>query len=319
MATKNELLRVLEQRRGEAVSGEELAAKLSVSRAAIWKAAEALRREGYEIESAPGSGYILPASSDMLSAEAIEAHLPAGAGPVRVLAQTASTNTVAKTWAVEDAPHGAMVAALRQTGGKGRLGRTFQSPPGGLYMSVVLRPAANLENPALATAAAAVAVCRVVQALCGLQLGIKWVNDLYFNGKKCCGILCEAGTGLETGRIEYIVAGIGINYTTKPEELAPEVAAVATSLYPGGNAPIPRAQLAAEIHTQLLKAFAALPGKEFLPEYRARSIVLGHPVTVLADPPYPAEAINIDEDARLIVQTQNGKHALSSGEISIKL
>jgi BirA family biotin operon repressor/biotin-[acetyl-CoA-carboxylase] ligase len=251
--------------------------------------------------------------------EAIEAHLPADAGPVRVLAETASTNTVAKTWAVEDAPHGAMVAALRQTGGKGRLGRQFQSPPGGLYMSVVLRPAANLANPALATAATAVAVCRSVQALCGPQLGIKWVNDLYYRGKKCCGILCEAGTGLETGRIEYIVAGIGINYTTNPEEFVPEVASMATSLYPSGNAPIPRAQLAAEIHTQLLKVFATLPDKEFLPEYRARSIVLGRPVTVLSDPPYLADAIDIDDEARLVVESQNGQRTLSSGEISIKI
>lgn len=319
MATKSEMLRVLEQKRGEVVSGEELAARLQVSRAAVWKAAQALRGQGHDIRSVQGSGYVLAARSDRLTPEALEVYLPPDT-PVRVVACTASTNTLAKAWAAEGAPHGAVVMAERQESGRGRMGRSFESPPGGVYMSVVLRPDAGESNPALATAAAAVAVCRAVQALCGIRLGIKWVNDLYLGGKKCCGILCEASTGLESGRMEYIVAGIGINYSTNEQAFSQEVRDVVTSLYPDGGGPVTRAQLAARVHRELLRVFAELSGKEYLDEYRAHSIVVGRQVQVMSEPPYMAKAEGIDDEARLVVRAEDGKQAvLSSGEIRIQL
>lgn len=319
MTTKSEMLRMLEHKRGEVVSGEELAAQLQVSRAAVWKAVQALRSQGHDIQSVQGSGYILTACSDRLTQEVLEVYLSAGT-PVRVVQRAISTNTLAKAWAAEGAPHGAMALAECQEGGRGRMGRSFESPPGGIYMSVVLRPDAGEENPTLATAAAAVAVCRAIEALCGIHLGIKWVNDLYLENKKCCGILCEASTGLESGRVESIVVGIGINYTTKEEEFSSEVRRVATSLYPGGESPIPRARLAAEVHRELLAVFLGLSGREYLAEYRARSIVVGRQVQVLCEVPYVAKAEAIDDEARLVVRAEDGKQAvLSSGEIRIRL
>ena len=126
-----------------------------------------------------------------------------------------STNRTAKLLALEGAAHGTLVLAGGQTAGRGRLGRSFSSPAGkGVYCSVVLRPPLPAANAQTATIGAAVAVCRAVQTLCGLELAIKWVNDLYYKGKKVCGILTEAGTDLESGQLEWLVVGIGLNLTS---------------------------------------------------------------------------------------------------------
>lgn len=322
MGTKETLLTLLESKRGEAVSGEEVAATLGLSRAAVWKAVKALRGEGLAVESVPGVGYRLASEIDIISDEVLDRYVKAAAGdfPTRYLPQVDSTNLEAKRWALEGAAHGSLVLAERQDMGRGRLGRSFASPPGGMYISVVLRPRAGGGVPVLTTAAAAVAACRATQKLCGLSLGIKWVNDLYVGGKKCCGILTEAGTGVEMGEIEYMVVGIGINYTTPQDAFPKEIRDVATSLFPGGPAPVPRAQLAAGIHAELLKLFDKLPGKTFLPEYKKRSIVLGRPVTVMATPPWQGFAVDIDDEARLLVRTEGGEVIpLSFGEISVKL
>lgn len=309
----------MEQQRGVPVSGEEVARRLGISRAAVWKAVEALRRQGAKIEAVPGSGYRLAPKSDFLTPQAVLAHLPQ-AYPVRVLEETASTNLVAKQWALEGTPHGSMVLANRQTGGKGRLGRSFQSPAGGLYLSIVLRPQMHAADAVQVTAAAAVAVLRAVQSLCGLGLGIKWVNDLFYKGKKCCGILTEAGTGFEAASIEYIVVGIGLNFTTDPQDFLPELREITASLFPQGGAPCTRGQLAAAIHTGLLALFAALPQKTYLEDYRQHSLVLGRQVTVLANSPYEATATGITDDGQLVVQTAGGgRQVLSSGEISVKI
>lgn len=342
MSTKNKLLAFLEEDRQCFRSGEEIAARLGISRAAVWKAVNALRTAGLEVDSVPGQGYRLTPGGDWLSEEALRALLPKDAPPLRVLQQLDSTNLEAKRWAIEGAPHGAMVAAVSQTAGRGRLGRSFASPTGGLYLSMVLRPPAQMPpaDVVLMTPAAAVVVCRAVAQLCGIQLGIKWVNDLYIGSpggandkkggkdgesspggqKKCCGILTEASTSFESGAIEYMVTGIGINLTTPPGAFPEETREIAGSLYPQGKAPVSRAQLAAAIHQGLLRAFATLQSRNFLQEYKDRSIVLGRQVTVMAAQPYPAQAVDIDEEARLVVRLENGTlQPLSHGEISVRL
>lgn len=321
LTTKAQLLGLLEKRRGLFVSGEDAAEALGVSRAAVWKAVEALRREGLAIEALRGSGYRLPQDSDYLSEEGLSLFLRPGC-PLHVLQQVDSTNLAAKRWAMKGAPHGALVVAAQQLEGRGRLGRGFESPPGGLYMSIVLRPSpqTDVADTMLVTAAAAVAVCEAVQQLCGRRLAIKWVNDLFWKGKKCCGILTEGATGLESGSIEYLVVGIGVNYRTSSNAFTPDVQQLATSLYPQGGARVSRAQLAAAIHTRLLNLFETLPQRSFLPEYRKRSLVLGQRVTVMAQPPYEALAEEIDERARLVVRRHDGtRTVLSAGEISVRV
>ena len=267
--TRQALLQALSAAGGEYISGQQLARQLGVSRAAVHKAAAALTAQGYALEAASRRGYRL-LGGDPFCAEAVGPY-PA---PVQIYESLESTNRTAKLLALDGAAHGTLVLAGGQTAGRGRLGRSFASPAGkGVYCSVVLRPQLSAADAQTATIRAAVAVCRAVQAQCGLELGIKWVNDLYYKGKKVCGILTEAGTDLESGQLEWLVVGIGLNLTSTAADFPPELAARAGSLYPGGPAPVSRAALAGSIARELL---AAAPAEDCLTEYRARCFVPGH-------------------------------------------
>ena len=150
-----------------------------------------------------------------------------------------------------------------------------------------------------------------------MELAIKWVNDLYYKGKKVCGILTEAGTDLESGQLEWLVVGIGLNLTATAEDFPPELAAKAGSLYPGGPAPVSRAALAGAIGRELL---ALCPDFACLDEYRARCFVPGHWVTVCTGTEtYAAQALSIDDTGRLVVQRESGRtEALRCGEVTIR-
>lgn len=183
-AAKQTILRLLEQSRGVSLSGEQIAQELNISRAAVWKAVNQLKKEGYRIEAVQNRGYRLDPDSDLLSAEGIRSRLPFNL-PLFLEQSLPSTNQAAKKLAIEGAAHGTTVLASGQTEGRGRLGRTFFSPVGaGLYMSVLLRPEIGSADAVLVTIAAAVAVCLAVEETTGIQLGIKWVNDLLLGKKR---------------------------------------------------------------------------------------------------------------------------------------
>ena len=299
--TRQALLQALSAAEGAYISGQQLAQQLGVSRAAVHKAAAALTAQGYALEAASRRGYRL-LGGDPFCTEAV--------GPYPAPVQLYDT--------LESTAHGTLVLAGGQTAGRGRLGRSFASPAGkGVYCSVVLRPPLPAANAQTATIGAAVAVCRAVQALCGLELAIKWVNDLYYKGKKVCGILTEAGTDLESGQLEWLVEGIGLNLTATAEDFPPELTAKAGSLYPGGPAPVSRAALAGAIGRELL---ALCPGFACLDEYRARCFVPGHWVTVCTGTEtYAAQALSIDDAGRLVVQREGGRtEALRCGEVTIR-
>ena len=212
--TKQALLQALSGAEGRYISGEQLAQTLGVSRAAIHKAAAALTAQGYTLEAAPRRGYRL-LGGDPFCADAVGEY-PA---PVYVHERLDSSNQTAKRLALAGAPHGTLVLAGQQSAGRGRMGRRFESPAGkGIYLSLVLRVPVPASEALGVTVGAAVAVARAVQKLCGIELGIKWVNDLYYQGKKVCGILTEAGTSVESGLLEWLVVGIGLNLTTTPAD-----------------------------------------------------------------------------------------------------
>ena len=220
--------------------------------------------------------------------------------------------------ALGGAPHGTLVLTAHQQAGRGRLGRRFESPAGkGVYLSLILRPALSAADAQSATISAAVAVARAVKALCGLELGIKWVNDLYYQGRKVCGILTEAGTDMESGQLEWLVVGIGLNLITSPADWPEELARTAGSLYPGGPAPVSRAVLAGAIARELL---SLCPAFDCLDEYRARCFVPGHWVTVCTGAEtYAAKALSIDDAGRLVVEREGGRQvSLQHGEVSIR-
>ena len=210
VSTRQALLQALSAAVGSYVSGQQLAETLGVSRAAVHKAAAALTAQGYALEAAPRRGYRL-AGGDPFCTEAIGDY-PA---PIYLYDTLESSNRTAKLLALDGAPHGTLVLTAHQSAGRGRLGRRFESPAGkGVYCSVLLRPEMPAANAQTATISAAVAVCRAVKKLCGLELAVKWVNDLYYQGRKVCGILTEAGTDLESGQLEWLVVGIGLNLTS---------------------------------------------------------------------------------------------------------
>ena len=237
--------------------------------------------------------------------------------PWRVLRyhEVDSTNTVCKTLASQGAGDTAVIAAV-QTAGKGRLGRSFQSPEGGLYLSALWRrcPASQLLT---VTPLAAVAVCRAVESLCPASCGIKWCNDVVLRGRKLCGILTESSL-LPDGSADWLVVGIGVNVgqTTFP----PDIAAMATSLALQGFTVSPGA-LADALLTQLTALRQALPAPEpWLAEYRRRCVNLGKPVRVLrGDTARPATALDVDAQFGLTVRYDDGTtETVRSGEVSVR-
>lgn len=324
MTTKDRLLAMLEGRRDVFFSGEDIAKALQVSRAAVWKAVEALRAEGYPIDAVTNKGYRLSRECDILSAQGVMKYLKPEyrSLDVTVLPTADSTNAVVRQRAAEGAAEGCVVIAREQTAGRGRLGRRFFSPPDtGLYLSLLLRPAAYTPRQAVClTAAAAAAMGRAVEQLTGQAPGIKWVNDLFLRGKKVCGILTEASVGLETGAMESMVLGVGVNVYPPRDGFPEELGTIAGSVL---DHPVPDAKnrLAGEFLNAFLAFYTHPEEKAYLEDYRRWSLAVGREVTVLSGGREArAYAYGIDDDCRLLVRYGDGKaDALSYGEIAIRL
>ena len=321
--TKEQVLKVLQEHPDAFVSGAALAEQLRLSRTAVWKAIRQLKADGYEIEAVTSQGYRLLSGSDVLSAEGIARYLRHPEIRPQVFPALTSTNTVLKSLAAEDAPAGTAVLAVTQTAGRGRLGRSFYSPSAsGLYLSLLLRPdLAPADAPRL-TSCAAVAVAEAVSGLSGRETGIKWVNDVYMDGKKICGILTEAGIDLESGRVSYVVVGIGINLRAPEGGFPEEIRNIAGAAFDGLSVPDLRNRLAALVLDRLAD-YAADPFSDALFDaYAKRSFVPGRKITVLAPgkEPVPAEALRLNRDYSLQVRLEDGREEkLASGEVSIRV
>ncbi|MGO3733080.1 MAG: biotin--[acetyl-CoA-carboxylase] ligase [Vagococcus sp.] len=322
MTTKEKVLFLLEKNKGIYLSGTAMAKELEVSRNAVWKAIKQLEKEGFKIHAVTNKGYSLSNRNDKISVSGIMSYLDESTELEAIYYHDSidSTNKEAKTLAMNGAKHGTVVVANEQVAGKGRYGRTFESPNDtGIYMSVIFKPEKlPFTTPTLITAFAAVEVCRTIEELTGKQVGIKWVNDIFLNNKKICGILTEAVTNFETGQIEWIVVGIGINMTTQEEDFSEDVTKVATSLFNGSDASVTRNEFIGTLLTYLINV-----GDEenMIHLYKQKSIVLNQSIDVLqGGTVYPAIAKDIDETGRLIVEKENGeRHILTSGEVRIKL
>lgn len=320
MTTKEHLFALLEARQGSFVSGEELADSLHLSRAAVSKAMKALRQEGYAIEAVTNRGYRLSGDCDILSAQGIKKYLNQDFR-VTFAPSVGSTNTVLRSLAEQGAPEGTVVIAGEQTVGRGRMGRSFYSPAGsGIYLSLLLRPVnADPRQTVTLTAAAAVALCQAMEAVSSAAPEIKWVNDIFINGRKVSGILSEAAFGLEAGSPEYVVVGVGINTYVPEGGFPPELEEIAGALWER-SVPDGKNKLAAEFLNHFWKLYAAGDPAAFLEDYRRRSLVVGKEITVVAaGRETPAYAVGIDESCRLLVRYENGENAaLSYGEVRIR-
>ena len=256
---KQEVLAALDAARGRYISGQELAAQLDVSRTAVWKAVAALRRDGIPIKAVTNRGYTLAQSVDVLNAAAVAAQLDEAtvkALQIEVVDRLPGTNAALRSRADAGAREGLVLIAQAQSAGRGRGGHSFYSPPGGLYMSILLRPEIGARQAVGLTAMAAVAAARAAERLCGVPITIKWVNDLWKNGKKVCGILTEAALDLESGMLDYAVLGLGFNVVAPADGWPEDLRDVAGALYDGSPCPGRAGRAGGGVPERLL---AALP------------------------------------------------------------
>ncbi len=311
MSLKKDILYSL-LRSNDYISGEQLAKKFGKSRAAVWKAVKSLIHDGYDIDAVTNKGYKLTDNNDVVSAQSIKSYLKNDIDVI-CLDCVDSTNNECKRM-LADGQYGVfLVTADEQTAGRGRQGKTFYSPIAtGVYFSLVIRPHAALKNAVTATTAASVAVCKAIEQLTDKQPKIKWVNDVYVDNKKICGILTEAITNFEEGIVDSVIIGIGIN--------------ISTHSFPDGvdnagclNADVDRNRLIAKTVDELLH-IAGGDYKSFIDYYRSHSLVIGERIKFIQNSKVtPATAIEIDETGGLVVKLDDGTvTTLRSGEISIR-
>jgi len=323
MNTRQHILALFEDSRGDFISGAAIAQQLGISRSAVWKAVKELEKEGHHISAVRNKGYRLERDDDVLSVAGMLPYLDAGIDPslIQVNDQLESTNKTAKELILEGAGQGTMVIANEQTAGRGRYGRSFQSPAGtGIYVSFVIDPKVlSFSTPTLVTAYAAVCVCEAIEAVCDLQPQIKWVNDIYVDSAKICGIATEAQMSFESAQASGIVVGIGINFREPTAGFVPEDRNVIGSLFGQESPPVSRNQLIAEIANRIL-AEKAPAESDLLTRYRQRLFILGQRVRVTrVKEPYEAVALDVNPLGQLVVRTDSGEVLeLSSGEVSIK-
>jgi len=317
------ILRLFRQQNGF-VSGEQLSQDLGVSRTAVWKHISALRAAGYLVEALPSRGYRLLSSPDTLGAEEIGLQLNTALMGKRLinLATTASTNSEAFRLAEEGADEGTVVTADEQSKGKGRLGRTWSSPPGtNLYCSVVLRPRIKpFEAPQL-TFLSAVAVARAIEQTTGLKPEIKWPNDVLIDGKKVAGLLNEMSA--ETDGINFVILGIGVNLNMTADQMPGDLRHPATSLFIEGGAKIARARFAAFLLNELDRLYAGFLDHGFAQvrrEWQERCNAHGREVVVSN---HGCDDIRggfagIDTDGALLVQCPGGMiERILSGDVRV--
>lgn len=297
------------------VSGEKISSALDISRTAVWKHIKNLRKDGYIIQSVTNKGYKLVSSPDILDADTIKSKLSTEfiGRNIIIFDETDSTNAQAKK--DSSAPEGTVFIAEVQKSGRGRLGRSWESPRGaGIWHSILLKPDIPLADVSQITLAAGLAVCRAL----GDGAKIKWPNDIVIGTKKVCGILTEMSA--ETDRINYVVCGIGINVNT--ESFPADIAEKATSLRIEYGHMFDRCEIIARFLNEfedIYKTFSAHGLSAILDEYKANCITLGREVRVIMhNESVCGTAHGIAPDGSLIIRTENGDISVSSGEVSVR-
>ncbi|MBU5626604.1 biotin--[acetyl-CoA-carboxylase] ligase [Oscillibacter sp. MSJ-2] len=326
--SKQQVLALLKEHRGDYVSGEGISGQLGITRTAIWKAVDALRKDGYTVEAKTGLGYRLTETPDALTEAEIRSFLGATQVVGRhliCLQEVDSTNTYAKRIAIEGAADGTVVVSDCQTGGRGRMGRSFQSPAGkGVFLSVLLRPDMAPASLISVTALTAVAMCDAVEDACGIRPQIKWTNDLVLGGKKLCGILTEMSLEGESGQLQYLVIGAGVNVGQEAEDFDSGVREIATSLKIALGREISRPRLAASMIQSLDRLYDALRRgcqEDYLKTYRRDCVTLGKAVQLIdaAGNRERVDAMDVDEQFGLVVRCGDGSvRVVRSGEVSVR-
>lgn len=319
---KAEILSLLRER-GSYVSGQELCEHFNVSRTAVWKAVNQLKKEGYCIQAVQNRGYLLVSEDEVFGQNELESRMDTewAGHPVSFYETINSTNLRAKLDADNGAPEGALVVADMQTAGRGRRGRTWSSPAGlNVYFTLILKPRYVPDKASMVTLVMALAVAEGIRETCGVEAGIKWPNDIVVNGKKICGILTEMS--VEKDFIHHVVIGVGINVGL--QEFAPELADTATSLQAECGRKVPKAALVANIMKAFEKYYESFREKtdlsDLVDSYNKMLVNRGKTVRVL-DPKgeYSGVAEGINELGELLVELPDGHvENVYAGEVSVR-
>ena len=318
---KEKILNLLRSSRSGFVSGEELARTCGISRTMVWKHIKSLEREGFTITAVPSQGYKITSLPDILRLGDIKRGLKTRiiGKAIHLLAEVASTNTLAMEMAAKGTPEGTVVIAETQTGGKGRLGRKWISPRGNLYLSVVLRPNIPMHKAPLITLMGAVAVASAIRTTCGFEAGIKWPNDILIAGRKVSGLLTEMSA--EQDRIRHIVLGIGVDVNMDLGALPPEVRSFTTTLAAEAEAVIDRTSLLQQLLRDLEGWYEKFLANDaaVLEEWKKLNLTIGNRVYVSgAGETLKGLAQGVDNEGRLIVRRDDGTlHTVAAGDVTI--
>lgn len=305
------------------ISGQQLCEELKVSRTAVWKVIEQLKAEGYKIEAVRNRGYHLEESPDVMWSAEIESLISTKWAGCNVLyfPEIDSTNTYAKKLGEQGASHGTLVVADRQTAGRGRRGRAWESPSGSsIYMSILLRPDTKPDQAPMLTLVMAQSVAEAIRHVTGEEALIKWPNDIVLNKKKICGMLTEMSTEIQW--INYVVIGVGINVNT--EEFPQELTGTATSLYLEKGQKVKRSLLIAEIMNRFehyYELFAEAGNLSAMQENYNKLLVNRDREVRILEPghEYNGHAVGINETGELQVYTEDGKRkSIYAGEVSVR-
>ncbi len=309
-----QVLKILKANQGQYVSGEVLAQNLGISRAAVWKHLVHLKEIGYEIEAAPRKGYRLQALTTILHPLEIKDGLQTSTFGQIIYEQEEvdSTNQWAKTLAGQQgAPEGTLVITEKQTGGRGRMGRSWSSAPGlGLWFSLILRPQMSMSALSGIMLLTAVSMAKAIFLVTGIQPQIKWPNDLVFQGRKLVGILAELNG--EIDRVNYLILGVGVNVNHTEEDFPGELAGIATSLKIISGEDCPRRLILQAFLKELEIAYNRLPQSGITEEMeyaKAHSATLGKTVKVnMGSGCYlEGEALDLESDGSLLIREPSGE------------
>ncbi|KEO84288.1 biotin--[acetyl-CoA-carboxylase] ligase [Tumebacillus flagellatus] len=318
------ILHMLRETPGGFVSGEAMCQACGVSRTAIWKHIKDLQDAGYQIEAVRNKGYRLVESPDLVTAAEIREGLQTTLIGQSIIYRESldSTNTLAQQMANQGAPEGTVVIADEQTSGRGRRGRQWFSPPhSGIWMSLILRPELPLAHAAQITLVAAVALCQALSRATGVKAGIKWPNDILFNGKKCCGILTEMHA--EFDQIHHLVVGIGINVNIPQADFPDELQSIATSLQAIRGEKLARAEVVRTVLEEfepLYRRYVNNGGFGSLRDaWKANNITLGNRIVAhTARGDIEGKALDIDEFGVLLMEKDNGEQEkIYSADITV--
>ena len=327
---KYKILCMLRENAPEYVSGEVLSRKLSVSRTAIWKNVNGLVAEGYCIDASTRKGYRLVSLPDKLNGFEIGYDLKTTVVGRKVLYFDVvdSTNNHARKIASEGCEDGTVVIAGKQTAGRGRLGRKWESyEDTGIYLSIILKPVISPEDIQIIPIAASVAVTQAIEAVTGIRAGIKWPNDIILDNKKVCGISTEMNSEME--KVNFIILGIGINFSQKPEDFPPELhdKAISLGFFAEKNhlsidiskkLDLIRAVLSEldRIYSLIMKGHSL----KLIEKWKNYALTLNKDVRIIyRDKEYTGQAVDITNDGRLVVRCDDGViREVLSGEVSVR-